>query len=613
MRNSRAVRTALALGLAAGGGVAAWLIVHQGVPGHPSPAARGGGGGRHALAPFRAAKAPQATWFAPTAPRGPFAAAPTSAIISWGQVWKGEVWREGCMLRTPGRVESAALRGVRKARLYVGAAPPLVQGENHQLHLTCVARTPDGRTIAETAITVPSEACDGSAETWREVALDLAAAGDAPVTLAVSVQPESDDLQAGLCPIAVSTDLEPATPPQTGPNCLIILADALRSDLLTCYGFPAETTPTLDRLAAQGVLFEKAMSVSSWTVPCIASLFTGTYPSTHGMTELEVPGRLSLPTLAEELQRIGVRTLGVSATTMVDPSTGLGAGFDEFVTSPGMLESRLPAAGWVVDHAIEMLRRNQGRRFFMYLHFMDTHEPWGPPEEFRHKFRENSASLYAACACYMDREIGRLLAELDRLGRSADTLVIVLADHGEALGERNKSGHGESVHREEIQIPLLVRDPEEAPAGRRVRSQVRIIDVYPTVAERMGLPVPRWVEGESLRPLWSDRGDSGHRPAFAELHPSLHQTGPPQVTLSDGAYRLILYLEDGRRALYDLEADPNEQKDIAKAQPARTAALERKIRQFLRERRRATRRPTPLSEEAKRRLRALGYLVPGDP
>jgi len=187
--------------------------------------------------------------------------------------------------------------------------------------------------------------------------------------------------------------------------------------------------------------------------------------------------------------------------------------------------------------------------------------------------------------------------------------VILTADHGEAFEEHGENEHGYSLHREELEVPLILRYPTHIPKGRRVMSLASTIDVYPTVAALMGFSVDRHLEGESLLPLIRRDAWGWERSVFSELpQQEQHPPSGTLVALQDERYKLILRLEDNRRLLYDTRSDPDERTDLSTDQPDRVHAMERAIRLFLKQRRGRLAPPIPLTPTEKRLLRSLGYL-----
>jgi arylsulfatase A-like enzyme len=213
-----------------------------------------------------------------------------------------------------------------------------------------------------------------------------------------------------------------------------------------------------------------------------------------------------------------------------------------------------------------------------------------------------------------DRAVGRLLSKLDELGLSENTLVVFVSDHGESFGEHGASGHGTSVHVEQVHVPMVLRLPGEIPAGRRIADTVRSLDLYATVLDVMGWPVPSDVQSETVLPLVLGQSN-GHRTAFSELYQRRNIAAPiqPQVGRDDGEYKLIADIDDarsiaGRHELYDVRSDVRERRDLAPRLPAVRDAHVDHVRRFLEHDGGATvDGRAAQSDEAEARLRALGY------
>jgi len=525
-------------------------------------------------------------------PEGIFRDTTSDAVLGWRWVrcWGGTAWRPSMVIQPPCRVEGRAhLPADGRLRLFVAVPDQDIDTGARAVLLQCTARDAAGRTMAERrhALRIPTSE---EAGIWEELVLEVPHGTGEEILVELALEPEAAGAGApsGSLPAVAIASASPDRARTLGDpnrNCLMIVVAALRADRLHCYGWPQTTSPHVDQLADEGALFERAISTCSWTVPSLASVFTGTYVSTHGMSRSRIPGRLSLPTMAEQFRQAGLRTAAVSSNSAVIPKAGFGAGFQEFVHPYNfeLLETGDPPAGWVTDRAIELLRGLDGQRFFLYLHYMDSHNPYEPPPEWK-RFGDEEAQRYLGEIAYCDSEIGRLLAELDALGHADDTLVVFLADHGEQLQERGHFGHAESLHREEVHVPLILRLPGRVPAGKRVGSQVRTIDVYPTVAEVLGLSALGHLEGESLLPLLEGDAPALPRVAVSELY-AQHVTRAgwkgSSISYDDGRYKLVLHLEDQKAFLYDVRRDPDERTNLAAEQPDLVAAMQQKVRQFL--------------------------------
>ena len=549
--------------------------------------------------------------YAPTAPVAPLAAAESEAALGWYWVRTGHVWHEAFLVQPPCRVSASIVRpDDGRLRLLLASPAQHVADECGPLQVHCRVSDGSGAVVAEASARLQPVDSASRSGAWTPV--DLAVADEARGSLTLDVEASRAGGGAAVPVLAVAPGprADAAAARDGGaPNCLIILADALRPDRLHCYGYLHETSPALDRLAGEGTLFEDVVSSSSWTVPSVASLFTGAYPSAHGRL-LDEPGEpLPLTTLAALFRQAGARTAGISANRVINPGAGFGAGFEEFLGSPTVEGYLSPRARWVTDAAIACLRRFRGDRFFLYLHYMDPHDPYSPPPEWC-RFGHSTEERYLGEIAYCDHEIDRLLAEVEALGIANETLVVFLADHGEAFGEHGLFTHGKSLHAEEVQVPLILRWPGRVPAGRRVPSQVRSIDVTATILDLANLPAPRSVEGRSLTPLLHGAG-APDRPAFTELQGFVDWQGM-RIALDDGRYKLVVSLGGRRLLLFDRHADPDELRNLVKAQPDTAAALRRRVLQYVEERRAAVPTDAPaLSPEQRRRLEALGYLDRG--
>ncbi len=340
-------------------------------------------------------------------------------------------------------------------------------------------------------------------------------------------------------------------PRRERPNVLLITLDTTRADHMGCYGYQRPTTPVLDRLAAESVVYTHAISTSSWTLPAHASLFTGKFTTSHGARyDTEGPLRLtdgidgpenwkdyrarglspSETTLAEILKEAGYVTGAVVGGPWMKKVFGLDKGFDHYDDAQiRTVNGRL--AGEVTSAALEWVEKESDHEFFLFLNYFDPHTPYSAPEPFTYQFfpdgeapsnqepsLEEMNNLYDAEILYMDHHIGRLLEGLERLGLFEHTLFIVTADHGELLGEHGKMGHGTSLYQEEIHIPLLVRYPYgEIPPERR-DDPVQLVDILPLGFRTGGLDRARRCAGRSApadRP--SDR--------FRGLPSSVHGDG----------------------------------------------------------------------------------------
>jgi len=393
------------------------------------------------------------------------------------------------------------------------------------------------------------------------------------------------------------------------PNLLLVTIDTLRADRVSAYGYGRPTTPVLDALAARGARFSNAQSASPLTGPSHATILTGHYPPVHGVRD---NARFSIAaastTLAERLGRAGYETAASVGAFPVAGAFGFARGFSTFdegfhATAQGQVAER--PANEVADVAVGWLSRRGAKPFLAWVHFYDPHEPYAPPAAERARF----AHPYDGEIAFTDAQLGRLLEALRAAGVEERTLVVVLSDHGEGLGEHGESTHGLLLYESTLRVPLVIAGPG-VPPGRVVEERVGTIDVLPTLLALLGLPRPEGLPGRDLRPAMS-----GSRlrpePLYAEsLYGRLNCRWAPLRAWTEGGVKLVAGRHD---ELFDLDADAGEQGDLAAAQPERRqrlrAALDRAVAAMAPGGDRAS--PARLSAEQTEALRALGYVAGG--
>jgi arylsulfatase A-like enzyme/lipopolysaccharide biosynthesis regulator YciM len=395
-------------------------------------------------------------------------------------------------------------------------------------------------------------------------------------------------------------------------NVLLVSIDTLRADHLGCYGYSAAQTPALDALAARGLRFSHASTTTPLTLPAHTSLMTGTFPAWHGVRD---NGGFYVSedqtTLAEVLRGRGYRTGGFVGAFVLDSRWGINQGFDRYFDEFDLsryegkgLDAVQRPGSEVVDHALAWLDEDKDRPFFAWVHLYDPHTPYTPPDTYRARFPPTMVGAYDAEIAYTDSQVARLFARLAETGRLDSTLVVVVGDHGESLGEHEEQAHGFFVYEATVHIPLIVAGPTIP--SRVVPDQVRIVDVMPTVLDTLGVEIPSVVQGKSLRPM--SNGTHGDLLALSETYyPKYHYGWSDLQAVDDGRYKFILAPD---RELYDLQNDPGETHNLAPSNPQRTAALERALRdlQARSAGSAAASAPRQMDPEAEERLRALGYV-----
>lgn len=377
-------------------------------------------------------------------------------------------------------------------------------------------------------------------------------------------------------------------------NLILISVDTLRADRLGCYGEERPTSPHLDRLAAEGVLFEDAMTTSPWTLPSHASLLTGRYPSRHGMLYYTQKKAEGVPVLAEPFQAAGFATACIVNTLYLSKRYGLQAGFRDHAMFDGLQTTEAREPSPVAENAMHWIREHKDGPFFTFLHFYDVHSSYASEPRFEEAFvrpstsgaegttrflmavRDGTASFDAADADYvedlyvagirqMDEVLGRLVAFLDEEGLADDTVVVVTADHGEEFLEHGGVMHGTNHFQELMHVPLILRGPG-LPAGVRVATPVSLVDVAPTLLALFGLP-PIESDGVDLAPLWRG-GSIDDRLLFGEADQNNEEPDTLR-SIRHGKWKYVYDRLSGEAELYDLEADPQELTNVIDAHPKR--------------------------------------------
>jgi arylsulfatase A-like enzyme/Flp pilus assembly protein TadD len=392
---------------------------------------------------------------------------------------------------------------------------------------------------------------------------------------------------------------------------LLITLDTTRADRLGCYGYEKETSPNLDVLARQGVLFRRAYSHVPLTCPSHASMFTGLTPARHGVHDNGgfVLGE-SFPTLAEAFTQAGYRTGAFVSAFVLERRFGLARGFatyeDDVVRGGEARKDQVLAsvrAEVKVDRAIEWLRLDDPRPVFAWVHLYDPHDPYEAPEPFRSRF---PGRPYDAEVAYMDSQIGRLLAAFAERNRARPALVAAVGDHGESLGEHGESTHSYFIYEATQRVPLMLSFPGHLPRGVEVDTLVRGVDVMPTLLDIAGLPIPPDVDGRSLVPLMTGRSRTEAGPAYLEsYHPRLWWGAQELLGLRSGRW---LYVRSPRPELYEVEVDPAESRNVAAHHPVELQALDARL-QGMMARTEAGAGRAAIDPEAAARLQALGYVT----
>jgi choline-sulfatase len=415
----------------------------------------------------------------------------------------------------------------------------------------------------------------------------------------------------------------------TGPGArparhlVIVTIDTLRADHVGVYGDRDAATPHLDALAREGAMAPEASAHVPLTRPSHVTLFTGRLPSETGIRDnispAVVPG---VPLLAEVLKKAGFSTGAFVSSVVLDSASGLGRGFDVYSDKLGdagagaqFLNTLQRRGDATTDQAIAWLDKartaSADGRLFLWLHLYDPHDPYEPPEPWATRFRERP---YDGEVAFDDDQVGRLEVALTRLGIADETAFVVTSDHGEGLGDHGETLHGFFVYQSTLRIPFFVRGPGVAP-GTRLPGTVRLVDVFPTALELLGLPPSQApLAGRSLAQELHGGPRREEATVYAEsLVPLLHFGWSDLRVLRDGRFK---YIQAPRPELYDLASDPGEAQNLVGAQASRAAALRSALGRVLDAERASARAtqagPAPaMAPELIEKLGALGYVGSG--
>ncbi len=417
------------------------------------------------------------------------------------------------------------------------------------------------------------------------------------------------------------------------PNLLLVSLDTTRGDHLSAYGYERRTTPNLERLAAEGVRFAEAYAPAPTTGPSHATLFTALAPITHRVVKNGRQLKPSLETLAERLAAAGWETAGFVSSYVLDARFGWDQGFghwdDDFDVSTATTMVPAESGAEAFDRrATETTRRTlawldgdwkRERPFFLFVHYMDPHEPWVAPPQFVQRLRtpdlpadgiSGMVARYDAEIAFVDHQLGVLLRALEKQGLAENTLVAVTADHGEGLLDHGELNHGTQLYEEQMRVPLLLRWPRGLPAGLVVEGPVSLVDLAPTLLDLAGVEVAGGapMQGQSLRPRIEGQAPSDEDAPVFLFRPDNTEVPGEQYAVRVGSWKLIVGPGDGARELFDLAADPEERNDLAAQETERVEALDARIREWLRAHQRGDVVPDAVSQEDLERLRALGYV-----
>ena len=413
-----------------------------------------------------------------------------------------------------------------------------------------------------------------------------------------------------LCLASGCTDSDSPAPttPAVAKNVVLISIDTCRADHLSCYGFGKNTTPNIDAVAADGVLFTRAQTTNPTTLPAHCSLFTGTLPTVHGVRD-NYHYRLSdsAVTLAEVFQEQGYETAAFLGAFPLDAKFGLSQGFDTYddaVVKRGRYDVAKRKAADVTRAARQWLDARDEKPFFLFLHYFDPHQPLQPPEPFASQFPEDP---YAAEIASTDHSIGKIIEQLKAAGLYDSTTIIITSDHGEGLRQHNELTHSFFVYQSTIHIPLVIKAPGSL-KNVKVDETVSIIDIFPTILSIHDFAVPPAVQGLDLtETLNNSSAATLDRVAYSEsLLPTAFEGAPLRAVVDKNWH----YIWTVRPELYDLDTDPREENDLIDQKPELARQLRAKLQNIATQQvefMQPAEAPS-LGEEDAARLRQLGYV-----
>jgi arylsulfatase A-like enzyme/Flp pilus assembly protein TadD len=355
----------------------------------------------------------------------------------------------------------------------------------------------------------------------------------------------------------------------------VITLDTVRADHLHCYGDAGIQTPNIDALAASGVLFEKAVAQAPLTQPSHASMFTGTNPNVNHVRDNGFALQPSSATMATILRQHGWDTAAFISAAVLKKIFGFNQGFTTYddrmpQATAGQGAATRPANA-TVDHAIRWLNSRPNKPFLMWVHLYDAHEPYRSPPQFR---KEYPGDPYDAAIAFEDQQLGRFLDAIKKKSPSGKTLIVLLSDHGQGLGQHGEYEHGIFLYDSTVRIAWIMAGPG-VPAGLRIRQQAREIDLLPTVLDLLGGKASSAVQGASLVPAFSGK--------TVPTRYSYEETLYPKINMGWSELRGIhtahwMYVRASRPELYDLDRDPGELKNVIDSHPKKYRELEAQLR-----------------------------------
>ncbi|MCM8791092.1 MAG: sulfatase-like hydrolase/transferase [Candidatus Omnitrophica bacterium] len=397
------------------------------------------------------------------------------------------------------------------------------------------------------------------------------------------------------------------------PNVLFIIVDTLRADHLGCYGYKKIKTPNIDGLASRGTRFKNVISQVPLTFPSHVGIFTSTYPNYNKMRD---NGSFRLEddavTLAQVFKQHGYATAAFVSTIVLDKKYGLNRGFDTYDDKMEKLKDKQilkfmdeeRPADKVTEAAQKWLAANKDKSFFLWVHYYDPHTIYNPPAPYNEIYKDN---LYDGEIAFTDEHIGKLLATLKELGLDKNTLIVFTSDHGESLGEHSEIGHAIFLYDSTLKVPLIFSYPKLIPEGKVIETQVRLVDLAPTIMDLLGLKKKGVIQGRSLAGIIKGSGKAPDLPAYSEsLYAKYHYNWDELHSWRDGKWK---YIRSSEPELYDIVNDPHELKNLAGERLDVAKKMAAELENFLKKTSSAKKeKKIEVDRQTREKLASLGYI-----
>jgi arylsulfatase A-like enzyme len=439
-----------------------------------------------------------------------------------------------------------------------------------------------------------------------------------------------------------------------GTNVILISIDTLRADHLGCYGYERDTSPHIDKLASEGALFINSFSTSPWTLPSHVSIMTSLYGIHHQVYYSGEKIAPSVLTLADLLRKNDFFTCAFTGGGFVSAQYGFAKGFDAYYEGRGGV-FHMNSAELIYDSFSNWIDNNRGKRFFLFLHTYQPHNPYVCPHPYNTRFldkdakwehvnflgylggkpgiyktlpdeeRKNAVGLYDGEISYLDEKlIGPLVTKLKETSLYEKTMIIFTSDHGEEFFDHKAWDHGHSLYNESIRVPLIIKFPKDRFNGMKIPQTISLVDIMPTILEEIGIECPdTLIDGKSLFSILKGR-ESEDRTFLADIGANVLNSHIPQkISMNKRKYKLILnkeFSQEDRKffiepppektqiELFDLLNDFKEENNIAEKNSALTNEILQKINEIYSQAKKGKSEKTEIDEKLKEQLKALGYI-----